>query len=63
MIVAVSHLKNQDLNVAEILRGTQLSFIQLGSGIAIGVYAKQEKSYTLLDSPQMAALEGTSTAV
>ena len=63
MIVAVSGQNSGKSESFEILNNTQLSFIQLGGGIAIGVYAEQKKSYTLLDSPQMAVLEGTSTAV
>ncbi|KIM49808.1 hypothetical protein M413DRAFT_21946 [Hebeloma cylindrosporum] len=40
-----------------------LSFIQLGGGIAVGVYAEEKKIYTLLDTPQMLVLEGTSTGI
>jgi len=47
----------------EILYGAQLSFIQLGGGIAVGVYAEEKKIYTLLDTPQMLVLEGASTGV
>ena len=41
----------------------QLSFIQLGGGIAVGVYAEQERFYSLLDAPQNVVLVGTSTVV
>ena len=41
----------------------QLSFIQLGGGIAVGVNTEQKKFYTLLNTPEMLVLEGTSTGV
>jgi len=41
----------------------QLSFIQLGGGIAVGVHGEQKKFYSLLDAPQTVVLVGTSTVV
>ena len=35
------------MNGAEFLHGTQLSFIQLGAGMAVGVHGEQKKYYTL----------------
>ena len=66
MIIAVSPRKNfcvEGLNVEEILHCIQLSFIQLGGGIAVGVNAEQKKFYTLLNTPEMLVLEGVSTGV
>lgn len=45
------------------LHHVQLSFIQLGGGIAVGINAEQKKFYTLLNTPEMLVLEGTSTGV
>ena len=42
---------------------TQLSFIQLGGGIAFGVYAEKKKLYTLLVTPEMLVVEGTNILV
>ena len=47
----------------EICLTTQLSIIQLGGGLAVGIYAQREKRYTLLDTPKMLVLEGISTGV
>ena len=35
------------------LRGIKLSFIQLGGGIATGVYQQQKKFYSLTSTPEM----------
>jgi hypothetical protein len=45
------------------LHGTQLSFIQLGGGIALGVHTEQGKYFTLLPQPQRAAFIWSSIAV
>jgi len=42
---------------------TQLSFIQLGGGIAFGVYAEKKKLYTLLATPEMLVIEGVNLFV
>jgi len=58
-IITVSHrnifFRLQNLNAIEktILRRTKLSFIQLGGGIATGVYQQQKKSYSLTTTPEM----------
>jgi hypothetical protein len=40
------------------LHGTQLSFIQLGGGIAVGVHTKRRKYYTLLGAPKRLSSNG-----
>jgi len=46
------------------LHHTQLSFIQLGGGIAVGVYAEQKKYYSLVAiTHKTAFLQGTSIGV
>ena len=45
------------------LHRIQLSFLQLGGGIAVGVHAEQRKFYTLLNQSEMLVLEDTSTGV
>jgi hypothetical protein len=52
-----------DLNTVKILHGTQLSFIQLGGGIASGVYTERKKYYTLLGGAKLMALEWSGIAV
>jgi hypothetical protein len=58
-IITVSHQKIffclQNLNTIKInkLRGTKLSFIQLGGGLATGVYQQQKKFYSLTSTPDM----------
>ena len=48
----------------KILCHTQLSFIQLGGGIAVGVYAEQKKYYSLVAiTHKTAFLQGTSIGV
>jgi hypothetical protein len=41
----------------------QLSFIQLGGGIAVGVHAEEVKFYTLLNASQNVVQVGASTVV
>jgi hypothetical protein len=44
----------QNLNtIKKKLRRTKLSFIQLGGGIATGVYQQQKKLYSLTATPEM----------
>ena len=45
------------------LHRTQLSFIQLGGGIAIGVQAEQEKYYSVLDAPDIVLFANISVGV
>jgi hypothetical protein len=45
------------------LNGIQLSFIQLGGGIAVGVYTEQRKYYTLLGGAKLMVTEWSSIAV
>ncbi|KAF5318152.1 hypothetical protein D9619_012089 [Psilocybe cf. subviscida] len=40
-----------------------LSLIQLGGGLALGVYAQRAKTYPVLESPQMLLLGGVSTGI
>jgi hypothetical protein len=42
---------------------TQLSFIQLGGGIALGVQGKQKNRYSLFYTPEMRAARDTTVAV
>ena len=41
--------------------GTQLSFIQLGGGIAVGIYGDEKKYYTSLGVTKMMAFKLWST--
>jgi len=68
VIITVSLRKSffclQNLNaIKKNLRGTKLSFIQLGGGIATGVYQKQKKFYSLTSTPDMQVRRNISLGV
>jgi hypothetical protein len=53
----------KDVNTVNILHGTQLSFIQLGGGIAFGVSLERKKYYTLLRDGELIAFERSTIGV
>ena len=53
----------QHLNIGKILHRTQLSFIQLGGGIVVGVEGKQKNRYSLFYTPEMRVAKDTTVAV
>ena len=57
---AAQHLRSE---CCKKYHGTQLSFIQLGGGIAFGVHTKRQKYYTLLPDAKSSALGWSSLAV
>ena len=67
VILFVSSRKNytvsKDPNVVENVDHTQLSSIQLGGGIAVGIQAKREKYYSVLDTPEMVVFANISVGV
>ena len=68
VIITVSRRKSfyciQNLNtIKKILHGAKLSFIQLGGGIAVGVYKEQKKYYSLLKTHEMLDRRATGLVV
>ena len=63
-IIFVSFTASKIRTLKEIFRCTQLSFVQLLGGIAVGVYAEQKKYYSLVDiTHKTAFVQGTSIGV
>ena len=54
---------SKSLNTVKMLHSTQLSFIQLGGGIAMGVHAEQRKYYTLFWGARPMVFEWSAVAV
>ena len=54
---------SKEVDTVKMLNSTQLSFIQLGGGVAVGVYTEQRKCYTLLGGAKLMVSEWSSIAV